>query len=56
LMRGEVGARDRLDATRSAAPMRPAPDAHVLDTGMLGIDQVVRTALDLWAAVTAARR
>ena len=50
LMRGEVGARDRLDASRSAAPMRPAPDAHVLDTGVLGIDEVVRTALELWAA------
>ena len=53
LMRGEVGARDRLDASRTAAPMRPAPDAHVLDTGKLGIEDVVRTALDLWAAVAA---
>jgi len=49
-MHGEVGARDRLDATRSAAPMRPAPDAHLLDTGVLGIAEVVQTALDLWAA------
>jgi cytidylate kinase len=54
LMRGEVGARDRLDASRSAAPMRPAPDSHVLDTGVLGIDDVVRIALELWAAVAAA--
>jgi cytidylate kinase len=54
LMRGEIGARDRRDATRSAAPMQPAPDAHVLDTGVLGVDEVVRTALQLWAAVTAA--
>ena len=53
-MRGEVGARDLLDATRSAAPMRPAPDAHVLDTGVLGIDEVVRTALELWAASSTA--
>jgi cytidylate kinase len=51
LMRGEVGARDRLDASRSAAPMRPAPDAHVLDTGALGIEAVAHTALELWAAV-----
>jgi cytidylate kinase len=54
LMRGEVGARDRVDASRTAAPMRPAPDAYVLDTGKLGIDEVVRTALQLWAAVPAA--
>jgi cytidylate kinase len=53
LMHGEVGARDRVDASRSAAPMRPAPDAHVLDTGVLGIDEVVHTALELWAAVAA---
>ena len=50
LMHGEVGARDRLDATRSAAPMRPAPDAHVLDTGVLGVEEVAQTALELWAA------
>jgi cytidylate kinase len=50
LMRGEVGARDRRDASRTAAPMRPADDAHVLDTGVLGIDEVARVALDLWAA------
>jgi CMP/dCMP kinase len=54
LMRGEVGARDRLDASRSAAPMRPAPDAHVLDTGELGIDEVMHTALQLWASVAGA--
>jgi cytidylate kinase len=54
LMHGEVGARDRVDASRSAAPMRPAADAHFLDTGVLGIDEVVHTALELWAAVAAA--
>jgi CMP/dCMP kinase len=52
LMLGEVGARDRLDASRTAAPMRPARDAHVLDTGALGIDDVVRSALELWSQVT----
>jgi cytidylate kinase len=54
LMRGEVGARDRLDASRTTAPMKPAPDAYVLDTGALDIDDVVHTALELWAAVAAA--
>ena len=53
LMRGEVGARDRLDASRTAAPMRPAADAHVLDTGVLGVEEVLHTALELWTAVTA---
>jgi cytidylate kinase len=51
LMLGEVGARDRVDASRAAAPMRPAPDAHVLDTGVLGVDEVVQKALELWGAV-----
>jgi CMP/dCMP kinase len=53
LLHGEVGARDHRDASRTAAPMRAAPDAHVLDTGMLGIDDMVRRALELWAAVAA---
>jgi cytidylate kinase len=53
LMRGEVGARDRRDASRTAAPMRAADDAHVLDTGVLGIDDVAKTALELWAEVAA---
>lgn len=54
LMRGEVGARDRRDASRAAAPMRPADDAYPLDTGTLGIEEVAQRALDLWAAVVAA--
>lgn len=53
LMQGEVGARDRLDASRTAAPMRPAAGAHVLDTGVLDVDEVLHTALQLWAAATA---
>jgi CMP/dCMP kinase len=52
LLHGEVGARDQRDASRSAAPMRPATDAHVLDTGVLGIDEMVRDALALWAAAS----
>jgi CMP/dCMP kinase len=55
LLHGEVGARDERDASRTAAPMRPASDAHVLDTGVLGIDEMVREALELWAAVAGAR-
>jgi cytidylate kinase len=40
----EIRARDAQDAERSAAPLRQAPDAHLLDT----------TALDIEAAVEAA--
>jgi cytidylate kinase len=53
LMRGEVGARDRRDASRAAAPMKKADDAHELDTGVLGVDEVFQAALNLWAEVAA---
>jgi len=56
LLHGEVGARDQHDASRLAAPMRPARDAHVLDTGVLGVDEMVRRALELWAAVAGTPR
>jgi cytidylate kinase len=54
LMRGEVRGRDRQDASRTAAPMRPAPDAYVLDTGILGIAEVYQEALELWQAASGA--
>jgi CMP/dCMP kinase len=54
LLHGEVGARDERDASRAAAPMRPASDAHILDTGILGIEEMVRDSLGLWAAVAGA--
>ncbi len=50
LMHGEVRARDATDASRAAAPMQPADDAHRLDTGVLGIGDVYREALMLWEA------
>jgi CMP/dCMP kinase len=37
----ELARRDRLDSTRAVDPLRPAPDALVLDTTELGIDEVV---------------
>jgi cytidylate kinase len=40
-MRKEVGERDRVDTQRAVAPLRPAPDAVVVDTDRLDIDQVV---------------
>ena len=40
-MRKEVEARDRVDTERAVAPLRPAPDAVVIDTDDLTVDQVV---------------
>jgi cytidylate kinase len=40
-MRREMEARDRVDSQRAVAPLRPAPDAIVIDTDQLDVDQVV---------------
>jgi cytidylate kinase len=40
-MRKEVEERDRVDSQRVVAPLRPAPDAVVIDTDRLDIEQVV---------------
>lgn len=40
-MRREVEERDRVDTERAVAPLRPAPDAAVIDTDRLDVDQVV---------------
>ncbi|ROT27167.1 (d)CMP kinase [Micromonospora sp. HM5-17] len=37
----DLARRDRLDSTRAADPLRQAPDAVVLDTTELGVDEVV---------------
>ena len=44
-MRKEVEARDRVDTQRAVAPLRPAPDAEVIDTDRLDIDHVVELIL-----------
>ncbi|HUG99733.1 MAG TPA: (d)CMP kinase [Gammaproteobacteria bacterium] len=41
----EVAARDRRDAERAVAPLRPAPDACVVDSTELDIDAVVDAVL-----------
>jgi len=41
VMRREVETRDRVDTERAVAPLRPAPDAVVIDTDHLDLDQVV---------------
>ncbi len=43
--------RDVIDSTRATAPLRPAPDAVVLDTTCKRIDQVVQAIEDLLCPV-----
>jgi cytidylate kinase len=40
-MRREVEERDRVDTQRAVAPLRPAPDAVVIETDKLDVDEVV---------------
>jgi len=41
VMRREVQARDLVDSQRAVAPLRPAPDAVIIDTDRLDVDEVV---------------
>jgi cytidylate kinase len=43
----ELQERDQRDRTRAASPLAPAPDALILDSTHLSIDQVVERALEL---------
>ena len=47
--------RDERDTKRAAAPLKPAPDAHLLDTTHLDIDAAFRAAVDIVEAVRAGR-
>lgn len=47
--------RDERDTGRAAAPLRRAPDAHLLDTTDLDIDAAFRAAIDIVEAVRAGR-
>jgi cytidylate kinase len=40
-------ARDRRDSERAVAPLRPASDAHLLDTSDLDIETAFRAAVDI---------
>jgi len=48
--------RDERDATRPISPLKPAPDAHLLDTTHLGIDAAFRAAIDIIEAVRTGRK
>ncbi|MGQ0833530.1 MAG: (d)CMP kinase [Gammaproteobacteria bacterium] len=43
----EIAERDLRDTTRAVAPLKPAPDAHVIDSTGLSIGQVVEQVLGL---------
>lgn len=49
-LRAEIEERDRLDATRETAPLRPAPDAREIDSSGLTAEQVVERIADIVAA------
>ncbi|SRR5712691_6975302 len=47
--------RDERDTKRAMAPLKPAPDAHLLDTTHLDIDAAFRAAVDIVEVVRAGR-
>ncbi|HWP35042.1 MAG TPA: (d)CMP kinase [Thermodesulfobacteriota bacterium] len=55
-LRRDMASRDERDRTRAHAPLVPAPDAVVIDTGALTIDQVVGRMLERVEAVRRARQ
>ena len=48
--------RDERDQNRAAAPLKAAPDAHLLDNSHLDIEGGVRAAIDIIEAVRAGRQ
>jgi 3-phosphoshikimate 1-carboxyvinyltransferase len=49
-LRADLEARDARDKNRSAAPLKPAEDAQLLDNSDMGIDESVDAVLGWWAA------
>ena len=43
----EVEERDRVDTERIHSPLQPAPDAHLIDTEGMNVDEVVKRVLEL---------
>jgi len=52
----DIRRRDQRDAQRTAAPLKQAPDAVLLDTTSLDIDAAFRAALDIVEAVRGGRK
>jgi cytidylate kinase len=51
----DIRKRDERDMGRAAAPLRQAPDAHLLDTTALDISSAIRAAIDIVEATRAGR-
>jgi len=51
----DIRKRDERDQSRAAAPLKQAPDAHLLDTTHLDIDAAIRAAIDIVEASRAGR-
>ena len=47
-LRADIRARDERDMNRSAAPLKPAEDAVLLDNSQLGIEESVQRCLGWW--------
>src|SRR4051812_46043901 len=52
----DIRRRDERDTRRATAPLRAAPDAHLLDTSHLDIDAAFWAAIDIVEAVRAGRK
>ena len=51
----DIKKRDERDSARAAAPLRRAPDAHLLDTTNMDISSAIRAAIDIVEATRAGR-
>jgi cytidylate kinase len=51
----DIRARDARDTNRAVAPLRQAPDAHLLDTSEMDISTAIRAAIDIVEATRAGR-
>jgi cytidylate kinase len=51
----DIRRRDERDTHRAAAPLKQAPDAHLLDTTHLDISGAIRAAIDIVEATRAGR-
>jgi cytidylate kinase len=52
----DIRRRDERDTKRATAPLKPAPDAHLLDTTHLDIDAAFRAAIEIVEVVRAGRK
>jgi cytidylate kinase len=52
----DIRRRDERDSARAVAPLKPAADAHLLDTTHLDIDGAFRAAIEIVDAVRAGRK